>query len=476
MIVAARPRLPSRLPVRMPGLVTVGAAALFVLLVLGLGPWVLLAAVVVPLVVAILTRPQRGILLLVALLPFFGLLVLTRAPDFVWAWKEVLVAVVLGLTLVARPENRGDVDRSRPRWFPALLAFMVLAGVSALTVPGFQVIFGLKAYFFWTLAALAIWRCPLDESERDTLVTILMVMAFVTAVYGIVQQIVGSWTLVSWGYKWGMQVRTTGPYLRSFSTFAQPFPFAYFLMLVIIVGVATSVGEPRRLRSRLFFAALPVLVAGLVFSFVRGAWLGTAIGLLYLAFRRHRVLVFGIPIAVVALLFAPGGSFSQSAFTSETLEQRTSSWQRNMNVLLDNPFGTGTGSTGAARERSDYAEAGIKKANLQWSEWPPTRYQPDNWYVKVAFELGVVGVWLWLALMISILAWLRRVEARTEGRDRDLVVAFGGFVLATMVVSVISTFFEISPLDAYFWVLLGVVATIAPRRPRAPGAADPSGP
>ncbi len=45
----------------------------------------------------------------------------------------------------------------------------------------------------------------------------------------IVQQLVGSWTLVSWGYKWNLTVRTTGPFLRSFSSFNQPFPFAYFL-------------------------------------------------------------------------------------------------------------------------------------------------------------------------------------------------------------------------------------------------------
>ena len=465
MIAVARHRLPFRLP----GIVTVGAVAVGALLMLGYGLWLLAAAVAVPVVLAVVSRPQRGVLLLAALLPFQGLLDLTNLPNSAWAWKEALAAAVLALTFVARPEIKGAPGRAVPRWTAALVGLMVVAVVSAAFTPRLQAAFGLKVYFFYTLVALAVWRCPLDAAERDHLVSILMGVGFVTAVYGIAQQVIGQWTLNSWGYVWGTDLRTTGPYLRSFSTFTQPFPFAYFLMLVIILGVSVSMGEPRRRRSRLFFLSLPVLGVALVFTFVRGAWLGTAIGLLYLAFRRHKVLVYGVPLVVVAFLFVPGGSFSTSAFDPASLNERTTGWQRRMDVLFEAPLGLGTGATGAARERAELQEAGFERSGLKWPEAATRDYQPDNWYVKVAFELGVLGLWLWIVLMVSMLVWSRRVEARVEGHDRDLVVAFGAFLLAAMVVSLVSTFFEIAPMDGYFWMLVGVVATIAPAlKARAP--------
>ncbi len=463
MIAVARHRLPFRLP----GIVTVGAVAVGALSMLGYGLWLLAAAVAVPVVLAVVSRPQRGILLLAALLPFHGLLGLTNLPNSAWAWKEVLAAVVLGLTFVARPEIKAAPGRRLPPWFTALASLMVLALAASAFSPRLQAIFGLKVYFFYTLVALAIWRCPFDAAERDHLVSILMGTAFVTAGYGVAQQVIGQWTLNSWGYVWGTDLRTTGPYLRSFSTFTQPFPFGYFLMLVIVVGVSVSMGEPGRLRSRLFFLSLPVLGVALVFTFVRGAWLGTAIGLLYLAFRRHKVLVYGVPLVVVAaFLVLPGANFSSSAFDSKSLDQRTTGWSENMNLLRSAPLGLGTGSTGAAKERAGLQEAGFSHAQLTW---PPqaNRYQPDNWYVKVAFELGVLGLWLWIALMVSMLVWSRRVEGRVEGHDRDLVVAFSGFLLAAMVVSLIATFFEVWPMDVYFWIFVGVVATLAPDRTTA---------
>ena len=60
--------------------------------------------------------------------------------------------------------------------------------------------------------------------------------------------------------------------------------------------------EPRRLRSILFFATLPIVVTGLLFSFVRGAWLVVGIGLVYMAFTRYKWLFLGAPVALLALV------------------------------------------------------------------------------------------------------------------------------------------------------------------------------
>ena len=111
------------------------------------------------------------------------------------------------------------------------------------------------------------------------------------------------------GYLYDDQIRfTVGLTLRSFSTFDLPFSFGFYLMLAVLIGLPMALAEPKRLRSKLFFLALPLIAVALLYSFVRGAMLGLAVGLLYLAFHRYKLLVFGIPLVLVAALFIPSGA------------------------------------------------------------------------------------------------------------------------------------------------------------------------
>src|SRR5947209_20216609 len=63
-------------------------------------------AILVPLVVALTRRPQRGLLLLAALVPFDGLLLLVHVPPLLSGWKEALVLIRLGASFFAPAEPR----------------------------------------------------------------------------------------------------------------------------------------------------------------------------------------------------------------------------------------------------------------------------------------------------------------------------------------------------------------------------------
>ena len=110
------------------------------------------------------------------------------------------------------------------------------------------------------LLALVVWRCPLDAKERDRLITIFVAVAFITALFGLYQQRVGHVVLNSWGYPYNEVIRfTSGFRLRSFSTFNQPFPFAFYLMLTVLLALPQAIADPHRLRNRLFLLSTPVL-------------------------------------------------------------------------------------------------------------------------------------------------------------------------------------------------------------------------
>jgi hypothetical protein len=401
--------------------------------------------------IAVATRPQRGVLLLAALVPFDGLLLIASFPAWANAWKEALVLLTFGATVVAPRAARATGDRRLPHWLPAVVGMGLLALASAILVGGLQAVVALKIGFFYLLVFAIVWRCPLDARERDRLVTILMTTGCVTAIVGILQQLAGQERLAALGYEYNVTIRTTGGFLRSFSTFNQSFPFALFLMLVLLIGLPVALTHPRRLRNRLFLLSLPIYGLGLLTTIVRAAWLGLGVGLLYLGVRRFRSLLLPLPLALVALLFLPS-SLGAAALSSSSSRERVGLWESNVATVLAHPLGVGIGASGSASEKT--AELGSRDASI---------YQPDNYYYKTLYELGLLGLWLLFLFLLSAFISTRAASAQLSGVDTALADGVTASILAASVVSTVATYFEIFPMDVYFWLLLGVIATCAPQ-------------
>ena len=402
----------------------------------------LLALIAAPVGLAIAQRPQRGVLLLVASVPYWGLDAVLPIPS---GWKEALALYTLiwtMLSIVSKPRPRYPL----PKVVQPFLAYFAVACVSAAVVRGAQAEIGLKIGFFWALMGVMVWLCPLNDRERDQVVTILMANAVITALVGLGQQVVGAARLVSLGYSYDTTVRFTGHFLRSFSTFRLPFDFGFYLAFVIVLGTSVSLREPRRPRSILFFATLPVVTAGLLFSFVRGAYLVVAIGILYLAITRYRWLFLGVPFALLLLLLIPG-QYATPALGSSSFNQRSQSWTDNISTIFD-PIGHGIGTTGSAGAKAD------KKLKIVGGA-----YQPDNQYFKTNYELGVLGLSFFIFLLVAAFLTARSAATRLHGRDQALAEGLSAHLLVVMAACFVATYFEIFPMDFFFWLLLGIVVT-----------------
>lgn len=401
--------------------------------------------------VKLVERPQRGVLLLAALIPFDGLHEIVAYPS---GWKEAVVLATLAATFLAPPAARAASGRRLPGWAIAIGALFALGVVSAVGVGADQGLLGLRVVFFYVLLALAIWRCPLDARERDHLVTILMVVGVITAVIGIVQQVAGETRLVDLGYSYERSVRTAGGYLRAFSTFFTNFPFALYLMLVLLVGIPSALVDVRRPRNRLFLYSVPVIIGGLVASITRAAWIGLAVGLVYIGLTRFRsvlvVLGHGVVWLAVALIVA--GGISGVFLSGESLQERFEIWDENVTQIARHPLGQGIGSTGSAADKLT-EQSGEKKTDV---------LQPDNYYFKTTLELGVLGLWLLLLLFVTAFSSVHNAARSLRGYDAALATGVAASVLAAATVSLVATYFEVFPMDAYFWMLLAVVATCVP--------------
>lgn len=414
-------------------------------------------ALLLPLGVNSVRRPQVGLLILAALLPYDGLLLLVDAPTLVNGWKEgAVLAIIITALFTSRRVDRPVIPGF---WWPTA-ALVAVGSLSFLTDPGLGALTGLKVAYFYLLIPVALWLAPLDAKERDRLVTILMVNGIVTSLVGLVQQVLGPDRLNALGYEYNSQIRFAGGLMRSFSTFVQPFPFAFFVMIVLLVGTPIALSDRARRRNRVFLAAAPLLIVGMLSAVVRGAVLGLAVGGLYLLVTRYRVLGHGLLVALVGIALLPGPVL-EALGSSSSLQQRTTGWVTEVVEEGIEPFGTGIGSVGAAAELVEFSD---DPADAVFPSPVGRRsYQPDNYYVKVLIELGPIGLWLLAWSVLAAIAFAHRLAgpaAPVSSADRALAEGITAASVAAAAAAVVSTYWEIFPVDAYYWLLLGVLPSL----------------
>jgi O-Antigen ligase len=437
----------------------------------------LLGLLILPLV---WVRPQRGVLLVAALVPLHGLLDIAPEAMRFPAWKEGLI--LLTLAAAAFAPSRGREPRPALRWWWFAVALAVFGTVSALATLGTSGIFAIKVTFFYMITLpLILYLCPFTARDRENLVTIMMSLGVFCAIVGIAQQVVGAGALSRLGYTYGQNLQLTNGMLRSFSTFQNPFQYAFFLMIVLLVGSSVALANTKNMRNQLFLLASPLLLIGIGVSLVRSAIIGVVVGLVLLAVCRFRsifrVLIPAGVVAVGAAIVLVSTKFGDSLLSGTSLSERGRGWKFVFGMAYDKPFGSGLGATGAAAERLMVESYGPRVRALKLTVgdsfiWGRP-YQPDNYYIKVLLELGPIGLWLLVALLIAV--FLATLRAARQLPDPDGAFAFGvtATVLASVVAAVTSTYFEIFPEDFYFWLLVASVGCAATQGTAMGGVSTP---
>ena len=409
------------------------------------------------LAVALVRRPQRGLLLLAALLPFDGLLLLVPGGEALGPWKEALLVLTLLAALVSPRSARAAGPVEMPVWVPAAIAFVALGVVSAVLTGGLIAFWGFKISYFYAVVPFVLWRCPFTLRDRDRLVTVLMATGLATAAVGLGQQVLGPERLNAIGWEYNTAIRFSGGLLRSFSTFTQPFSFGLFVSMVLLVCLPVALSDLGRLRNLVFLLSTPFLVVAMAASVVRGATLALIAGLLVLMLWRFHGLLHVLVISSLAVLFVPA-SVLTSYFSSSSLSERTTGWQTIFDSLLTAPLGNGIGTTGAAAEKS--LELGADVDDLVTYGGTPDLYLPDNQFVKTVIELGPIGLWLLVLLGAAVVSAAITAARRTTGNDRALAMGIAASVIGAATASLVSTYLEIFPLDFYFWLLVGVLLSL----------------
>jgi putative inorganic carbon (HCO3(-)) transporter len=263
---------------------------------------------------------------------------------------------------------------------------------------------------------------------------------------------------------------------------------ALMLLLPLLLACAAGAWQAgrRALSALLFLAALPALVT-LALTQSRAGWIGFAAGGLAFVLalvwlrsgpRLRRALKIAVPPAVVATfvlgaILLPqllsggesGGAIAASGDAALTLDARVEIWSRALYALQDFPF-TGVG-LGAFR----------RVVNVLY---PLFLVPPDadiahshNMFLQVGVDLGLFGLVGYIALLLvaAVSAW--RVAVRRAGFERAVALGALAALIGFHTYGLADALALGSKPSVIFWVVLGLVATLAHADPQDQTQADP---
>jgi O-antigen ligase len=316
------------------------------------------------------------------------------------AQAAILVAQAAWLVKLVRTPN------SRVLYLPLLfpIAAFYLASIlaSATATDPWLSIKELRNVFEPAFFFLLVNQVRGDERAL-TFSSILLAAATLMAVYGLTQSI------------------AEGATFRAHGTMSIYMTFAGVLMLSALVATAQILFLP---RGRWFWGlvgSLALLIAALVMTHTRGAWIGFASGGALILGCRQKRLLLALPVVAVAIfLAAPEAVRARIRSIVDpqdvTARERLYMWGSGLQIVRDHPW-TGVGIHGVK---------GVYQAYKHPDAVRDQRGHLHNNLFQIAAERGLIGVvcWLWIWVAYYHQAWriFRALEPGTF-RASALVVA-----------------------------------------------------
>jgi O-antigen ligase len=339
---------------------------------------------------------------------------------------------------------------SAPAFFLPLVVYAVLTLISAAFSPD------PAASFIDSRQLLLFLIVPVTShfarGDRATRVLdVIIALGSVAALYGILQYAVLGYDSLSAGPD--SNGRPVG-FLSHWMTFSG----------VLMLTTCASVSRLLYFKKEWLWPAIavPALVAALILSLTRNAWLGTlAAVLVLLAVRNWRLLLIVPVAALVLMLAAPGAVMHRIQSIGDTTDpanrDRLAMLRMGVHMVKDHPL-TGVGPEMVERVYVQYRDPMAVN---------PTNPHLHNVPMQIAAERGLpaLAAWLWFVIVAILGLWrqLRNGPAK----------AIAGAGLAAMVSMLVAGLFEYNFGDSEFLMLfLGLItlpwAAAQPERPERP--------
>ncbi len=378
-------------------------------------------------------------------------------------WEEAFIAAALLLVLWrgALDQDHGAIKRASTVEVSMLLFMCVGLVLMLLNMPYPSIaLAGYRAqveYMVWFFLILRLIDSPQDAKF---LIYAFTGVVFIMSLHGIYQYIIAVPIPAGWVSSTEIAVRT-----RVFSITGSPNIFGSMLIFAAPVTASLMYYAEKPLHKLLFLCATGIFCLCDLFTFSKGSWIGLVLAVVIFAmFADKRLLaLMGAAASAVLVAFPSVTNRITYLFTSDYAERsalagRTMRWETGMKLLKENnpALGFGLGRFGGA--------VAMNNQVLDKTETFSYFYM-DNYYLKTLVEMGYVGLFFYLVLLLSLVVLGFRACAKgSRDTDRgidplfrnvhnDKLICVGAFsgLCAVLAHCYYENIFEEPYMMAYFW-------------------------
>lgn len=369
-------------------------------------------------------------------------------------WDEVLLIVLSVFTFFAYLEGK----RVMPGIKHVLAALFVLGVALMVTdmanwkasVEGFRSIYQYLIAFFMGFYLLK------SIEQLENLLKGLVVVGFLTGLYGVMQVVLGVETPGSWVQE-GEAITT-----RAFSFVTSPNVLGSYMALIAPIATGLFLKTTNRKEKLIWAVVTLVTLLALLLTASRGAWFALAFSLFicfYIWKRRIALyLVLAGVIAVIGLYNVPDsvpmlGSLKNRVFGIFTPEYLASSMQAGRldrwgdaydKMRIEPLFGVGLGHHGGA--------VGYRHFGTIYS---------DSYFFKSLAEFGLIGITLLLIFVTMMLRnGVKAVKAWRNSPYFFLLLGLFGGLFAVALHNFVENIFEVPFMALYFWLFGGIFSAL----------------
>lgn len=369
-------------------------------------------------------------------------------------WDELLMVFCLFWIIWERMTAKKPL-RTRFTSADLFLVFYVLCGLALLTYCYRDDCFGInftgfRASMQYILLFFLVTRLIRDERDFLRMYKVMVAIAFLIALHGIWQFIIGVDIPSNWTDQAEGAVRT-----RVFSIFPNPNIMGGYMILFAPMAIGMAYASDDVATKVFYWVCGLCMCLGCLFTMSRGAWLGLAVAAVLFALVVDRRLFGLMVVAGVAACFLPfvqsriSYLFTDEFQVSNAAGGRGKRWSTAMSYLDDyDCWGVGLG----------YGMYGGAVA-MQNQINPDFFYKyVDNYYVKILAENGIIGLSAFLTSMLGLIWNGARACGKTAKTPyHPLCVGMLVGLIGVLVQSFFESLWEEPYLMALFFAVAGML-------------------
>lgn len=374
-------------------------------------------------------------------------------------WDELFLIILVLLWFLKWMIDRKDEGfKTSPMDIPLFIFIGAMLLCLILNSPDFSIALeGFRAivqYMLWYFVVIQLLK---GEKSAKTVTTFFVIVVGLLALHGIYQYIIGVEMPAGWVDQNEAGVRT-----RVFSIFTSPNVFGSLLTLASPMAISLAIVNKDK-RGKVLFALIALcIMASLVFTSSRGAWIGFALAVgIYVLLKDKRLIIPCVVCAVLLVVAVPSvGNRISYMLSPEYIESslrggRLVRWITGLEIFAAQPvFGVGLGHFGGAvamnHELRTYVNADLIDT-----------FYMDNYMLKTAVESGIVGFSAFAALLYSVVInGFRTIREAETKLSKELTTGIMAGLCGVIAHNFVENVFEVPMMTSLFWMFVAVVMNI----------------